>query len=126
VYFSTPLPIFNRNQGEITRARVQREQMEIRTRALEAGIEADLDEAFSEYTAARHVVERIEIGMLAQAREVRATMEYSYRRGEASLIEFLDAVRTFNDTTRSYNEARADYARSLYSLDAITGGVVAR
>jgi cobalt-zinc-cadmium efflux system outer membrane protein len=49
-------------------------------------------------------------------------MEYSYRRGEASLVEFLDAVRTFNDTTRSYNEARADYARSLYSLDAIAGG----
>jgi cobalt-zinc-cadmium efflux system outer membrane protein len=50
-------------------------------------------------------------------------MEYSYRRGEASLVEFLDAVRAFNDTARSYNEARADYARSLYSLDAISGQV---
>ena len=45
------------------------------------------------------------------------TTEYSYRRGEASFIEFLDAVRAFNDTMQSYNEARADYARSLYALD---------
>jgi cobalt-zinc-cadmium efflux system outer membrane protein len=123
VFFSTPLPVFNRNQGEIARAQVQQQQNDAKTKALEAGIQADLDEAFAEYTSSRRVVERIESQMLNQARDVRATMEYSYRRGEASLVEFLDAVRTFNDTTRSYNEARADYARSLYALDSIAGGV---
>jgi cobalt-zinc-cadmium efflux system outer membrane protein len=123
VFFSAPLPIFNRNQGEIARAQVQQQQNDAKTKALEAGIQSDLDEAFAEYTSSRRVVERIESQMLNQARDVRATMEYSYRRGEASLVEFLDAVRTFNDTTRSYNEARADYARSLYALDSIAGGV---
>ena len=61
--------------------------------------------------------------MLSEARDVRTTTEYSYRRGEASFVEFLDAVRAFNDTMQSYNEARADYARSLYALDAIAGKV---
>ena len=46
-------------------------------------------------------------------------MEYSYRRGEATLVEFLDAQRAFNDTVQSYNAARADYARSLYGIDAV-------
>ena len=123
VYFSTPLPIFNRNQGEVARARSQQAQLETRTHALEADVTADLDAALAEYTSARQIVERIETDMRAQARDVRTTMEYSYRRGEASLVEFLDAVRAFNDTTRSYNEARADYARSLYTLDAISGTV---
>jgi cobalt-zinc-cadmium efflux system outer membrane protein len=123
VFFSAPLPIFNRNQGEIARARTQQQQLEAKTRALEADIGADVDAAFTEYTSARSIVERIERDMLTQARDVRATMEYSYRRGEASLIEFLDAVRAFNDTARSYNEARADYARSLYTLDALSGKV---
>ena len=49
-------------------------------------------------------------------------MEYSYRRGEASLVEFLDAQRALNDARQSYNDARADYARSLYAMDAIAGG----
>jgi cobalt-zinc-cadmium efflux system outer membrane protein len=49
-------------------------------------------------------------------------MEYSYRRGEASLVEFLDAQRAFNDARQSYNDARAEYARSLYTMDAIRGG----
>ena len=123
IFFSAPLPIFNRNQGEIARARSQQQQLDAKTRALEADIGADLDAAFTDYTSARGIVERIENQMLSQARDVRTTMEYSYRRGEASLVEFLDAVRAFNDTARSYNEARADYARSLYTLDAIAGKV---
>ena len=123
IFFSTPLPIFNRNQGEIARARTQQQQLDAKIHALEADIGTDLDAAFTEYTSARSIVERIENDMLAQARDVRTTMEYSYRRGEATFVEFLDAVRAFNDTTRSYNEARADYARSLYALDALSGKV---
>jgi len=60
---------------------------------------------------------------LTQAQDVRSTTEYSYRRGEASFVELLDAVRAFNETRQSYNEARAEYARSLYALDAIAGKV---
>ena len=122
LFVSAPLPIVNRNQGEVARA-LEQQQLDAKTKALEVGIASELDAAFSQYIAVRRIVERIENDMLAQAREVRTTMEYSYRRGEASFVEFLDAVRAFNDTTQSYNQARADYARSLYELDAISGKV---
>ncbi len=59
--------------------------------------------------------------MLARAGKVRQTTEYAYRHGQSSLVEFLDAQRAFNDTRQSYNEARAEYARSLYLLDAVSG-----
>jgi cobalt-zinc-cadmium efflux system outer membrane protein len=59
--------------------------------------------------------------MLAQAREVRDITEYAYRRGEASLLEFLDAQRAFNETMQAYYEARAEYARSLYLLESSAG-----
>jgi cobalt-zinc-cadmium efflux system outer membrane protein len=72
--------------------------------------------------ATREIVDTIEQQMLAPARDVRDTTAYSYRRGEASFIELLDAQRTFNDTMQSYNAARAEFARSLYTLDALTGG----
>jgi cobalt-zinc-cadmium efflux system outer membrane protein len=51
-------------------------------------------------------------------------MEYTYRRGSSSLVEFLDAQRTFNETRQGYNEARAGYAKSLYQLDAVSGASV--
>jgi cobalt-zinc-cadmium efflux system outer membrane protein len=123
VYFSTPLPIFNRNQGEVARAQSQQQQLQTKTQALENDVANEVANAYAQYTAAREIVDTIEHQMLSQAQDVRTTTEYSYRRGEASFVEFLDAVRAFNETMQSYNEARADYARSLYTLDSISGKV---
>ena len=63
----------------------------------------------------------VEADMLTQAREVRTITDYAYRRGEATLIEFLDAQRTFNETMRAWNEARAEYARSVFFVRAVLG-----
>jgi cobalt-zinc-cadmium efflux system outer membrane protein len=125
-YLSVPVPVFNRNQGEVARAQQEQLQVNARVRALEASVSEEVDAAYASYTAARDVVSTIEAQMLARARDVRDTTAYSYRRGEATFIEFLDAVRAFNDTMHSYNEARADFARSLYTLDSIGGGSAPR
>ncbi len=123
LFFSAPLPLFSRNQGEITRARVQQQQAQAKVRALEQDVALEAANAYAEYVASRDIVETIETRMLAPATDVRATTEYSYRRGEATFVEFLDAVRAYNDTMQSYNEARASFARSLYTLDAIVAKV---
>lgn len=122
LFVSAPIPAFNRNQGESERARQEARQAAARIAALRSDITADLRSAWEQYSTARELVETIEQQMLAQARGVRDTTAYSYQRGEASFIELLDAQRTFNDAMHSYNEARAEYARSLYTLDAFTGG----
>ena len=122
LFFSAPLPFFNRNQGEIERARQEAKQATARISALQSDITSDLRSAWEQYTTAHELVDTIEQQMLTQARDVRDTTDYSYRRGEASFIELLDAQRTFNDTMQGYNEARAEFARSLYTLDALTGG----
>jgi cobalt-zinc-cadmium efflux system outer membrane protein len=119
--FSVPLPVFNRNQGEIERARQEQQQVDARLKALEAEVRNQVQMAYQQYMTSRQLLEDVETDMLQQAREVRQTMEYSYRRGEASFVDFLDAQRTFNDTMQNYNTARADYARSLYQLDSVAG-----
>jgi cobalt-zinc-cadmium efflux system outer membrane protein len=124
VFFSAPLPVFNRNQGEIERARREQEQILARIRAAEADVQNEVRNAWVQYATSRELLETIEHDLLDQAREVRGTMEYSYRRGEASLVEFLDAQRAFNDARQSYNDARADFARSLYTIDSISGKAV--
>ena len=120
-FFSAPLPVFNRNQGEVERARRESEQATARIRALDATIRNQLKSAWQRYESSRALLDQVENTMVDQAQQVRKTTEYSYRRGEATLVEFLDAQRAFNDTMQTYNEARADYARSLYLLDALAG-----
>ncbi len=121
VFFSVPLPVFNRNQGEIARVKQEQLQIETRINALQNNIRDEVQDAFQRYRTARTLLDGYENGMLEQARNVLTTTEYSYRRGEANFLEFLDAQRAFNDTTQGYIEARAEYARVLYELDSITG-----
>lgn len=120
VFVSAPLPVFNRNQGEIARAERETSQWAARIRALQNVVESEVQNAWKQYQTSQSLLTNIETNMLDQAKDVRSITEYSYRRGEASLIEFLDAQRAFNDTMQSYNQARADYARSLYLIDSIT------
>lgn len=121
---SMPLPVFNKNQGEILRARREIEQGGARLEALRTNINSEVDKAWRQYTVARQLLTSVETGILTKARSVRDTTEYSYRRGEASLIEFLDAQRAFNDAMQTFNDARASYARSLFLLDTVSGATV--
>ncbi len=125
VYFSMPLAVYNRNQGEIARAEREIRLNGARTLALETNIQADVMKAYRQYAVNRQLLTSIESEMIAKAKSVRDTTEYSYKRGEASLVEYLDAQRAFNDTMVAFNDARANYARSLYLMDTVTGQTVA-
>ncbi|MCS7042917.1 MAG: TolC family protein [Bryobacteraceae bacterium] len=121
---SVPLPVFHRNQGEIARAGVEVEQARRRVAAAELAVESGVVAAWQRCVSHGGLVRRIEQEMLERARRVLDTTRYSYERGEASLVELLDAQRAFNEAMQTYNEARANYARSLFELESATGDTV--
>jgi cobalt-zinc-cadmium efflux system outer membrane protein len=121
VFLSAPLPIFDRNQGNIARSREESRQVESRLTQLQHAIAADVDLAAAQYAAAEASLRVVETDMLAQARDVRSITDYAYRRGEATLIEFLDAQRAFNETMQAWNDVRAEYARSVFLVRAAVG-----
>ena len=121
---SIPLPVFNRNQGEIARAEREMEQARRRLAAAELAVRTEVTTAYQRCLSHGELARRIETDMLARARRVLETTRYSYERGEASLVELLDAQRAFNDAMQTYNEARANYARSLLDLESATGDSV--
>ena len=124
VYFSMPLRIFNKNQGEIARAQREIGLAGARSEALEFAIQAEVGKAYRQYAVLGQLLGSVETEMLAKASSVRDTTEYSYRRGEATLVEFLDAQRAFNDARQTFNDVRANYARSLYLIDTVSGATV--
>jgi outer membrane protein, heavy metal efflux system len=120
-FLSMPLPVRDKNQGEIERARREEEQISLQIRSLEQSVDSEVNTAYEQYLTAKTLTETFENTMLQQAQDVRRISEYSYTRGDASLVEFLDAQRAFNDTMQGYNEARAEFARQLYQLDSVSG-----
>ena len=127
VFFSVPTPVFDRNQGEIARARRREQvQIDIKLRALKAEIRNELQNAYQRYVTADRVLRSISNDMIERARQVREMTESAYRHGRASFLEFVDAQRIFNDTRQYYNKARAEFARSLDRLDGAAGKTVSR
>jgi len=118
---SVPLPLFNRNQGELARARGEVNRATLKSAAIRASVLAEVRVALDQQAMARKQLDHIESNMLAQAREVRDITQYAYQRGEASFVELLDAERAYMETMQSYTMARAEYGRSLYLIDAMSG-----
>ena len=116
-FFSIPLPLYNRNQGEIARVRAEQQQLARQAQALAAQICVEVKTAYQEFRSARDLVESIERDLLQPAESARDTSAYVYRTGASTLIEFLDAQRAFNETMQSYQEAQAQYRRAVIRLN---------
>jgi len=120
-FLAVPLPVFNRNQGEVSRGRLEEQQLTTKLQALEEQVKGEVRTTYDQYATARDVLSSFESDALGRAKSVRETMDYSYRRGEASLLEFLDATRAYNDLYQSYIDAEAEYAHSYYALQSVSG-----
>jgi len=126
LFFSTPLPFSNRNQGEIARANAQILQGSQQIAASRAGIEADVEASLHEYVVTKDLVGSIERDLLAPARSAQEISAYTYRAGGSTLLELLDAQRAFNDTMQSYVDARASLRRAASRLNAAVGAEVVK
>lgn len=126
LFFSAPLPISNRNQGEIARAQAERTEADRRLTALKAQVSADVRAAANEYGVALDLVSAIERDLMASATKVRDSAAYTYRAGAATLLELLDAERAFNETAQSDVDARANLRRAGARLNGAVGSEVVR
>jgi outer membrane protein, heavy metal efflux system len=125
-FVTAPLPILNRNQGEIARAGAEHDQVAQQTAAVRAQILSDVDIAYREYTTNRDLVAAIEHDLIQPATSARDISTYTYRAGGSSLLELLDAQRAFNDTMQSYLDAQAGLRRAVARLNAAVGMEVMR
>src|SRR5581483_1583010 len=126
LFVSAPLPISNRNQGEVARAGAEREQAARQIAARRAQIVADVQTAYHEYAATKDLVDSIERDLLAPTSSAREIATYTYRAGGSTLVELLDAQRAFNDTMQSYLDAQATLRRAAAHLNAAVGAEVVR
>ncbi len=116
-----PLKFSNRYAGELKMAYYSAQQAELMYRKAELLIEAEVTQAYFNYEAGRKQMNQFNNGMLDEAKKVLEGKTYSYQRGETSLLEVLNARRTYNMLQASYYEAVFNYASSLVELEKAAG-----
>ncbi len=120
-YGSIPLAIFNRNQGEIARARFAITQAQEQEKATNGQALTDVYDAYQGLRSNDKVVLLYISTYLDVATRSRDISEYAYRHGGASLLNFLDAERSYRATQLAYRQALASYLLALEQLREAVG-----
>ena len=120
-YFNIPLPIFNRNQGEVARTYFVLTQSQLLERAAEQQVMTDVRNAYEALRNSADVVDLYNKGYLQQAQQSLEITQFSYQHGAASLLDFLDAERSYRATELSYRQALATYMSALEQLRQAVG-----
>lgn len=118
---SLPIPIFDRNQGEIARTHHAIAQAEEQQFFAKGQVLTDVRDAWEGLESNDRIAKEFQSGYLDVADKSRDIAEYAYRHGAAALLDFLDAERTYRATQLAWRQTIAAYLTSLEQLREAVG-----
>jgi outer membrane protein, heavy metal efflux system len=118
---SFPLRVFDRNQGEIMRATYAITQAEEQQKAASEQVMTDVHDAYQGLRTNDKVITLYRSGYLDVAQKDLDISQYAYQRGAASLLDFLDAERSYRATQLAYRQALAAYLLAVEQLREAVG-----
>ena len=113
---SIPLRIFDRNQGEKERTRYEAQSARFAETQARNQVLNDVDQAWSAYVAAVDLASRYNSHYLAESERVRSNVEFSYRHGGATLLDYLDALRDYRQIHLAALAANQQVWLSIHQL----------
>ncbi len=116
------LPIFYWQRGEIVKAEADLTSQQILRAKAEASVVADIESAWAGFIATRQQVERMESALLDRAKQARDIAKVQYEKGAASLLDLLDAQRTYTATRAEYAQDLANYWTAVALLEQAMAG----
>ena len=120
-FYSMPLPIFNRNQGEIARAQYAITQAQQQAGETTQQVSTDVVTAFANLQTNDQIIQLYQGGYVDTAKQSRDISEYAYRKGAASLLDYLDAERSYRANQLAYRQALASYMLALEQMRQAVG-----
>ncbi|MCE3016098.1 MAG: TolC family protein [Pirellula sp.] len=125
VQVGAPIPVFNKNQGNIAAARAEYCRAVQEAQRIDNAIRARLAIASGDYARAAEAVDMYLSELLPAAQETLDLAEGAYRAGEQDFIQLLVTRRTYFDTNLAYIAARAQLATAQAQIDGylLTGAL---
>lgn len=125
VQVGAPIPVFNKNQGNIVAARAEYCRTLQEARRIDNAIRARLAVASGEYDRASEAVTMYTNHLLPAAQETLDLAEDAYRVGEQDFVQLLVTRRTYFDSNLAYIAACAQLATAQAQIDGylLTGAL---
>jgi outer membrane protein, heavy metal efflux system len=111
-----PLRIFDRNQGEKARTKYEAQASRFAETAARIQVVSDVDQAWAGYEDALSLARRYNGHYLQEAHEVRDNLEYSYRHGGTTLLDYLSALQDYRQVNLDALNANMQVWLSLHQV----------
>ena len=122
VYGTIDLPFFSRNQGEIRKSVIQKARAEQELESIQSRLETEVTNALASYETHRKNVQGFQ-PILEQSNLILENVKYAYLKGGTTIVDFLEAQRSWLDTRQEYYEALQEYRKSYIELLYATGTI---
>ncbi len=119
---SLPLPVFDRSQGTIAAARARLLQAEEKGRATQIRLRAELFGLEQDLRRSASELDGLEREILTEAREALELSRAGFEAGRFSLLDLLDAQRTFLEVREERLRAAIAYQTAAARIERIIGG----
>lgn len=120
-YATIAIPVFNRNQGNVARNTARITQAQDRKHAVQEMVLTQVRSAYAQEQSALQVVHLYRSGYLHDAKQSLGISAYAYLRGDTSLINFLDAERSYRKVELNYRQALASAMLTEHRLREVVG-----
>ncbi|HEY3822853.1 MAG TPA: TolC family protein [Polyangiaceae bacterium] len=118
---SAPIPIFYQQQGEIRKAEANYDTQSLQQTKITAQVVSDVAAAMAGYEASRTLVERMEKQLRPSAERAFSITRLQYDKGAATLMDFLDAQRTYIATNQEYLQDLSNYWTAVFQVEQAVG-----
>jgi cobalt-zinc-cadmium efflux system outer membrane protein len=118
---TVPLPVYNRNQGNIERARLNVYQSQVQLAWMERQMITEVRKAASEYEVSGRIVRRIHDQILPALERAIVTRDKLFREGDVDVYAYLDQRRKYNDTAKAYLDSAVRHRKSMLALNTAVG-----
>lgn len=118
---TVPLPIYNRNQGGIERARINVTQSKVQLSDVERRILMDVEKAVQEYEISKGLVQELRDQVVPEAKQVLDAALRLWVGGETSLLNYLQAQLDYNAVVKQYLDTAIRHRLSVLSLNTTVG-----
>lgn len=109
---TVPLPLFDRNQGAVARARAEARRSELELAATETELGGELARATRELSLRREALARYQGDAMHRLTKVREMAEASFKNGQGGIVELLDALTAITDAKLQELELRQGVAEA--------------
>lgn len=114
---SVPVPLYNRNQGNIQRARHNAKQTAVELVALERQVAHDVHEAIEEFQSTHLAVLELERQVLPASRRARDDAYRGFQKDQKEVNDYIDKQRDHVDNVREYRDVLVEHRRSMLRLN---------